>query len=85
MVQVLEANLQELGLHFFVGQDEMVVDWIAFSVKVLLSLYFDLGSLYAVKDWQDYAFDHLLMFLEAAVKSFLDQEVPVSEKHPCQF
>ena len=85
MVQVLEANLQELGLHFFVGQDEMVVDWIAFSVKVLSSLYFDLGSLYAVKDWQGYAFGHLLMFLGAAVKSFLDQEVPVSEKHPCQF
>ena len=85
MVQVLEANLQELGLHFLLDQDVMVVDWIAFSVKALSSLHFDLDSLYAVKDWQGYAFDHLLKFLEATVKSFLEQEVHVSEKHLCQF
>ena len=85
MVQVLEANLQDLGLHFLLDQDVMVVDWIAFSVKALSSLHFDLDSLYAVKDWQGYAFDHLLKFLEATVKSFPEQEALVSEKHLCQF
>ena len=85
MARALEANLFVLDLHFLLVQDVKVVDWMTFLVRALLNLDFDLDSLCDSKDLQGYAFDRLLESHEVTMKSYLNQQVPLSVKHLYQF